>query len=54
MLGSLNATTEFATLWWLNEGRQVERQTGHCHAQHLLNGHRSGVLMGGGSTGSTP
>ena len=32
MLGSLNATTEFATLWWLNEGRQVERQTGrHAH-----------------------
>ena len=28
MLGAANVTTEFATLWWLNGERQVERQTG--------------------------
>ena len=28
LLNSSNATTEFATLWWLNGERQVERQTG--------------------------
>ena len=28
LLNSSNATTEFATLWWLNGQQQVERQTG--------------------------
>lgn len=28
MLASANATTEFATLWWLNAGQEVQRQTG--------------------------
>ena len=32
MLGAANATTEFATLWWLNAEREVGRQTGrHAH-----------------------
>lgn len=28
MLAAANATTEFATLWWLNAGETVERQSG--------------------------
>ena len=32
MLGAANATTEFATLWWLNGEQEVQRQTGrHAH-----------------------
>ncbi len=32
MVAAANATTEFATLWWLNAGQTVHRQTGrHAH-----------------------
>jgi len=34
MLGAANATTEFATLWWLNAEQEVQRQTGrHAHVR---------------------
>lgn len=35
MLGAANVTTEFATLYWLNAERQVERQTGR-HALPMI------------------